>query len=333
VRRDVDTLAIDRASARLREGKVVAFPTETVYGLGADALNTDAVREVFRLKGRPSTNPLIVHVLDASMAQRVCAAWPAEAQALASAFWPGPLTIVLPKRADIPDEVSAGGETVGVRCPDHPVALSLLRAFAGPLVGPSANPSGRVSPTTAAHVRESFDENDVMVLDGGPCRVGIESTVVSLVGSSARVLRAGAIGASDLERVLGEHVDIDTHARAETGAPMDAPGRFASHYAPGAPASLLGRDELVSELDRTRIRDEHRVSALVLAPIDVESVDGLTEIIMPLDAPSYAQRLYAALREADETRPERIMIERPDARGDLWDAIRDRLTRACARRE
>jgi hypothetical protein len=114
---------------------------------------------------------------------------------------------------------------------------------------------------------------------------------------------------------------------------MDAPGRFASHYAPGAPASLLGRDELVSELDRTRIRDEHRVSALVLAPIDVESVDGLTEIIMPLDAPSYAQRLYAALREADETRPERIMIERPDARGDLWDAIRDRLTRACARRE
>lgn len=333
MRTDVDTGAIEQAATRLRDGRVVAFPTETVYGLGADVMNPRAVREVFRLKGRPSTNPLIVHVLDASMAQRVCAQWPPRAQALASAFWPGPLTIVLPRRADLPSEVSAGGETVGVRCPDHPVALALLRAFGAPLVGPSANPSGRVSPTTAAHVHESFNDKDVMVLDGGPCRVGIESTVVSLVGPSARVLRAGAIGASDLERALGERVDVDIGSRAETGAPMDAPGRFASHYAPGAPASLLGRDELVSELDRARIRDEHRVSAIVLSPVDIESVDGLTEVIMPHDAPSYAQRLYAALREADENRPERILIERPETRGDLWDAIRDRLTRACAPRE
>lgn len=334
MRVDSDDRVIELAASRLREGRVVAFPTETVYGLGADAMRSSAVREVFRLKGRPPSNPLIVHVLDESMAQRVCATWPREAQALAHEFWPGPLTIVLPKRAEIPAEVSAGGETVGVRCPDHPVALALLRAFGGPLVGPSANPSGAVSPTTAAHVRDAFDKDEVVVLDGGPCRVGIESTVVSLVGASARVLRAGAIGADDLERVLGERVDVDTEARErrEAGDPMPAPGRFASHYAPRAEATLLGRADLMLELDLASADDDRRVCALVLAPVDIESVNGLTEIIMPADAPSYAQRLYAALHEADETSPERILIERPDGDGDLWDAIRDRLTRACAPR-
>jgi L-threonylcarbamoyladenylate synthase len=327
----VDHAAIDRAVAMLREGGLVAFPTETVYGLGADALNPAAVRAVFRLKGRPSTNPLIVHVADAQAAADVCADWPRNAAVLADRFWPGPLTLVLPKGGALPDEVVAGGDTVALRCPDHPVALALLRAFGGPLVGPSANPSGRVSPTTAAHVREVFEERDVLVLDGGPCRVGIESTVLSLAGQRPRVLRAGAISAADLSDALGETIDDDAGGRERSdGGIIASPGRFASHYAPRAPAALLARDELVGRLDRSSISGEHRFVAIVLAPVDIESVDGLSEILMPAEAGAYAQRLYAALHEADERAPEAILIEEPASSGSMWDAIRDRLRRACA---
>ncbi len=325
-----DQAAIEHAVSLLRDGRLVSFPTETVYGLGADALNPDAVRAVFRLKGRPSTNPLIVHLADAEAASEVCGSWPRAAAILAERFWPGPLTIVVPKGQSVPDEVVAGGETVALRCPDHPVALALLRAFGGPLVGPSANPSGRVSPTTAAHVRDAFDESEVFVLEGGPCRVGIESTVVSVISDRARVLRAGAIGADAIAQALGEPVDDDAAARERAGTPMPSPGRFASHYAPRAPASLLDREELLSELDRAKISAEHRCAAIVLSPVDIESVDGLSEILMPADADAYAQRLYAALHEADERSPERILIEAPRGVGSMWDAIRDRLRRACA---
>ena len=209
--------AIAEAVARLREGRLVAFPTETVYGLGADATNAGAVRAVFRVKGRPADNPLIVHVSEAAMARDATAAWPKSAGALASAFWPGPLTLVLPKADAIPPEVTAGGPAVAVRMPDHALTLALIDAFGGPLVGPSANPSGYVSPTRPEHVREHFDEKLVLVLDGGPCRAGIESTVVDLTGASPRVLRPGVIGAAQIEAVLEETVEAAAGANEEPG--------------------------------------------------------------------------------------------------------------------
>lgn len=318
-----------RAVALLREGRSVAFPTETVYGLGADARSAEAVRAVFRLKNRPPANPLIVHVADDAMARTVVAEWPARAQILADRFWPGPLTIVLRAAPGVPREVTGGGDTVALRCPDHPVALALLRAFGGPLVGPSANPSGSLSPTCARHVRDAFEDREVMVLDGGACRVGIESTVVSLAHDPARVLRAGAIGADELADALGETLDSDADAadRAE-GSALASPGRLASHYAPDAPATLLGREELARELERAGD------SLVVLAHegVDAPAREGVALLVMPVDAHQYAHRLYAALHEADELSPERILIELPTARGPLWDAIRDRLRRACAPR-
>src|SRR5262245_53340115 len=244
---------IAAAVARLRAGGVVAFPTETVYGLGADALSERAVARVFELKGRPGNNPLIVHVASAAMARDVVApgAWGREAELLSTAFWPGPLSIVLPRSAAVPANVTAGGPNVAVRCPDHPTTLALLEAFGGPLVGPSANPSGRVSPTTAAHVREAFGD-EVMVLDGGACRAGIESTVVSLVGT-ARVLRPGVIGAGEIGRVLARDVEEARHAPQEeslASRPMESPGRLASHYAPAARTLVVESSGIIDTLSR-----------------------------------------------------------------------------------
>lgn len=326
--RDISS-EIDAAVARLREGRAVAFPTETVYGLGADARSPDAVREVFRLKNRPPSNPLIVHVADARGAHDVVAHWPSKAQILADRFWPGPLTIVLRAGDAVPREVTGGGDTVAVRCPDHPVAIALLRAFGGPLVGPSANPSGSLSPTSAEHVRASFDERSVLVLDGGPCRVGIESTVVSLAHDPPRILRSGAIGPDELADALGESLDIDAHAAdAAEGSALASPGRLASHYAPDAPAFLRTADEIAEELERAA----GSVVVLSHAPLDAPTRAGVTLIVMPATDLAYAHRLYAALHEADELAPERILIELPRAEGPVWDAVRDRLRRACAPR-
>jgi L-threonylcarbamoyladenylate synthase len=283
-------------------------------------MNPAAIERVFALKGRPSTNPLIVHVSGEAMARTIVSDWTAEASKLARAFWPGPLTIVLPKSPRIPDLVTAGGPTVGVRCPDHHLTLTLIEAF-GPLVGPSANPSGRVSPTTAAHVRASFDENHVFVLDGGPCRAGIESTVVALEGS-ARVLRPGVISADEISAVLARPVaphapDTITHGVAQS------PGQFASHYAPRTPVRLADRAEIIAELRRSID------TTIVLAISPLESPTPHAVILMPGTAEAYAARLYAALREADECAATLILIERPPAAGPVWDAIADRLRRAA----
>jgi L-threonylcarbamoyladenylate synthase len=323
---------IQFAADRLRAGGLVAFPTETVYGLGADAFSEAAVRKVFELKGRPGNNPLIVHVEDEAMARRVVAQWPRRAAELARAFWPGPLSIILPKRAELPDMVTGGrraeGTGVAVRCPDHPVALALLRAFGGPLVGPSANPSGRVSPTTAAHVREAFKEDEVMVLDGGACRAGIESTVVSLMQERARVLRPGVIGAERIAAVLDEPVDA---ARAEqaTIGPLASPGLLASHYAPAAPTIIFDDADWPSVLAGSTgvvVVLTHRSRAVAAPHI---------RIGMPGDASGYAAGLYAALREADALGPARIVVERPPMTGGdeastaTWRAVADRLSRAA----
>lgn len=317
---------IARAVARLRAGGLVAFPTETVYGLGADALNAEAVARVFAAKGRPARNPLIVHVSGPAMARRVVAAWPEEAEAMARAFWPGPVTMVLAKGAGLPGSVTAGGPTVGVRCPRHHVTLALLEAFGGPLVGPSANRSGGVSPTTAEHVREAFSEDEVEVLDGGPCEVGIESTVVLLAGGEVAVLRPGVVGAEEIGRVVGRPVRVREGGEGESGRVLESPGMLGSHYAPRTRAEMVTREgiagRVAAELGRV----------VVLTHTGVEVGPGHVRVEMPGEAAGYAARLYSALREADNARAGLIVVERPEGKGAMWDAIRDRLVRATAAR-
>ncbi len=330
------------AAARLAAGGIVAFPTETVYGLGADALNAAAVARVFALKGRPAHNPLIVHVSGVPMARELAGAWPPAAEVLARAFWPGPLTLVVPRAACVPAIVAAGGDTVAVRCPDHPVAAALLMLVGRPLVGPSANRSGRISPTTAAHVRAAFDPADVAVVDGGACGTGIESTVVDLCARPYRVLRLGVISAAALAAALGEPVlDSDNSAPASgrPATPLRSPGQLASHYAPRTRAALVDSWALIDE----RVEDGERLVALALSvAADDEGwpARGCTLIRMPPEAAAYAARLYAALREADDAARASgatiIAVERPPAEGPdaeataIWRAVADRLGRATA---
>ena len=318
---------ITQAADRLRSGGVVAFPTETVYGLGADALNADAIRRVYELKGRPSFNPLIVHVSGPEMTQRVVApgAWDARAACLSRTFWPGPLSIVVPRSPQLPEIVTAGAPTVAVRCPDHPVALALLFGFGGPLVGPSANLSGHVSPTLANHVREAFTPDDVLVLEGGPCRGGIESTVVSLAGDRPRILRLGLITPDDISRVLGESADVvesPSERSARNGA-LESPGQLARHYAPRTAARLVGENALSDAL-RTLSPRKAVVLSRRLITLDTPHV----LVHMPADPEPYAAALYSSLRHADEQGADEILIELPPADGHLWRAIADRLVRA-----
>ncbi|MGD9693449.1 MAG: L-threonylcarbamoyladenylate synthase [Phycisphaerales bacterium] len=312
---------LTHAVLRLREGRLVAFPTETVYGLAADARNPAAVRHVFDLKQRPPRNPLIVHVPDVATAKTLVSAWPAEADALAREFWPGPLTLVLPRSLNVHDVITAGGPTVAIRCPDHPLALALLRAFGGPLVGPSANPSGTVSPTRAEHVSAAFTPQQVHVLDGGPCRVGIESTVLSLAHSPARILRQGAISADDIQRVLHQPVEIADNLTTSADTPLPSPGLLERHYAPSAPLILLTHDDdVVLPPD----------SVLLALPPSRRGAMAPRAIPMPTDAEHYAARLYEALREADTLKPSAIYVELPQAQSPLWNAVIDRLRRAAA---
>ncbi len=323
------------AAQRLRVGGVVAFPTETVYGLGADALNPVAVAEVYELKGRPTANPLIVHVSGPEMARTAVSAWPDAADRLARAFWPGPLSLVLPKHDRVPAQVTARGPSVAVRCPDHPVALALLFEFAGPIVGPSANLSGQVSPTTSAHVRESFDEARVMVLDGGPCRAGIESTVVSLLalagGGRPRILRPGVIGAEQLSEVLGAPVDPPASPAAPVGnGAALSPGLLGRHYAPRTPVVLFDEPQWPTVLDQVN-RPVVVLARRARHLPDLRHAGRL--ITMPAEPEAYAARLYAALREADAAGAAVILVERPPPpeAGPVWHAIADRLNRAAAR--
>jgi len=338
--RDEDRRVPDIAGAvaALAAGGLVAFPTETVYGLGADCFDETAVRRVYELKGRPANNPLIVHVTGEAMARRVAKEWPEGARRLARAFWPGPVTIVVPAAESLPRAVTANGPTVAVRCPDHPVALALLIAFGGPLVGPSANRSGRVSPTCAEHVRAEFGDA-VPVLEGGACTAGLESVVVvprGVMGQGpARVLRPGVIGAEELASVMGEEVvEANVNAVTETGGAeggaVASPGLLGPHYAPRKPARLFsGAGELRAAL--AAMRDEGR-GAIVLAHGRVEVEPPHRLVMMPAGAHAYAAALYAALRRADDLEGEVILVERPPAGGGVWRAVADRLARATAAR-
>jgi L-threonylcarbamoyladenylate synthase len=310
---------LDDAAAVLRRGGLVAFPTETVYGLGALALDPLAVRAIYAAKGRPSGNPLIVHVLGEDDARPLLARWPLEARQLAARFWPGPLTLVLPRTALVPDEVTAGGDTVGVRAPSHPVARALLQRVGAPLAAPSANSAGHVSPTSAAHVLRDLNGRIDAVLDGGRCPVGIESTVLALDGPTPRLLRAGAISRADLEELVGP---IEIGPRPGTGV-AQSPGQQHRHYAPAALVRLVGPPGLAAAVASL----PGRIGVLLRGETPAPAAAAVARL--PEDPAGYARGLYAALRDLEDADCNAIVVEQVPAGGE-WDAIRDRLTRAAA---
>ncbi|HEY6911075.1 MAG TPA: L-threonylcarbamoyladenylate synthase [Myxococcales bacterium] len=307
---------LDEAAGLLRKGGLVAFPTETVYGLGALALEPLAVRGIYAAKGRPPTNPLIIHVLGDDEARPLVSRWPMEARQLSARFWPGPLTLVLPRTALVPDECTAGGETVAVRAPSHAAARAILERVRAPLAAPSANRSEHVSPTSAAHVLRDLNGRIDAVVDGGRCPYGIESTVVGLDGAP-RLLRAGAIPRSEIEELIGP---LELGSR---GAVAQSPGQQRRHYAPAAVVRLSPR----SQLEQVARHLEGRVGALLRG--DTPAPDGALVARLPDDPQGYARELYAALRDLEDADCTSIVVEEVPA-GSEWDAIRDRLTRASA---
>jgi L-threonylcarbamoyladenylate synthase len=311
---------IDRAVEALRDGQVVAFPTETVYGLGADAQNPEAVRRVFGLKGRPATHPLIVHIDHPRQLERWALAVPPAARALADRFWPGPLTLVLRRAPAVDLAITGGQDSVAVRVPGHPVAQQLLRAFGSGLAAPSANRYGRVSPTRAEHVREEFGDEVPVVLDGGDCKIGLESTIVSCLDAVPRVLRPGAITLSQLRAVVPEVVE-------GPGASLQrVPGTDAKHYAPVTPLSIVASralEEVVAQLTA----EHEKVAVLATRPPRVAN-KFMTWVNAGRRADVYARELYVNLRALDKAGAREILVEEvPDA--EAWHAVRDRLRRAA----
>jgi L-threonylcarbamoyladenylate synthase len=311
---------IDRAVGVLRAGGLVAFPTETVYGLGADAGNSTAVHGIFEAKGRPANHPVIVHLADASQLADWAREVPEAARSLARRFWPGPLTLVLSRANGVSDVVTGGQDTVALRVPSHPVAQQLLARFGGGIAAPSANRHGRVSATTADHVRREFGAAVECVLDGGEAKIGIESTIIDLSSGRATLLRPGWITAGEIEKALGVPL-----AAAGTDAPR-APGSLAAHYAPRTPLTLVEGD-LALELAASLTRQGRRVAVLVRSagrPL----LQGLEWVDAPQDAAGYAHALYANLRRLDEAGCDTIIVERPPGTPE-WAAINDRLARAA----
>ncbi len=313
-----DAQDIANAVAALRRGEVIGLPTETVYGLAGDGRNSDAVRRIFATKGRPADHPLIVHLGDIAQINDWAADVPELAITLANAFWPGPMTLILKKAADVSALVSGGQDSIGLRIPAHPLALRVLRAFGSGLAAPSANRFGHVSPTTAQHVRDEFGDAVPIVLDGGPCSIGIESTIIDLTATTPRILRPGQISREAIAALIGT---IEEGQRADSPR---VPGALASHYAPRTATESVTRARLAS---RWRQCQDDGETALVLSigalPADTT---GLALSEQPED---YARYLYAALRSLDREGADRILVERtPDT--DAWRAIGDRLQRAAS---
>jgi L-threonylcarbamoyladenylate synthase len=325
------TLVIEQAVKILKDGGIVAFPTETVYGLGADATNLAAVRKVFAVKGRPATNPVIVHVPDIFVAKRYAASWPDNATKLAEKFWPGPLTLILPKTDAIVTAATAGRKTVGLRSPDHPLTQELLRKFDGPVIGPSANRSSRVSPTTAQHVQDEMGSRIDLILDGGPCRVGIESTVVDLSVMPPMLLRPGMITRGQIEMIIGPIEVFEGSVAPGKSAP--GPGLQGAHYAPITPTYRFDRKHAHRVADWC-VKNPAR-GAIILrlgaAPSDDPIPQALSmnqrQSILPAQPTDYARQMYAALRHADRQSPDAIWLEMPPDESH-WTAVRDRLLRA-----
>lgn len=309
------------AARVLRDGGLVAFPTETVYGLGADALNAQAVARVFEVKGRPAFDPLIVHVARRDQIGRVASGFPAIAARLAERFWPGPLTLVVPKTPAVPDLVTAGLPTVGVRIPDHSLALEMLADAGCPVAAPSANLFGRTSPTTAGHVLEQLGDRIDLILDGGPCRVGLESTVLQLTETQPSVLRFGGVPIESLEQVIGPvRIAADD---AEEAAPHASPGRLTQHYAPAC--EML----LVEDWSRAPSGPEVGVLAFSSPPLN-EHYAAVEVLSQTGDLREAAANLFAAMRRLDKSGARLVVCELAPER-DLGRAINDRLRRAAAR--
>jgi L-threonylcarbamoyladenylate synthase len=303
-----DPEIIERAAAHIREGKLVAFPTETVYGLGANALDARAVERIFRVKGRPSTSPLIVHVESREAAPAVVAKWPREAEKLASEFWPGPLTLVLPKRDCIPDIVTAGLPSVGVRVPANAFALALLVHAGVPIAAPSANHFTELSPTTAEHVRASLGNAVDLIVDGGPTQIGIESTVLALAGARPTLLRPGMISSEQIEQVIGT-IEI---AQAPSDGAHASPGMHPRHYSP-----------------RTPMMRHLPASGRGVYLWHTHPAESARSVHMPADPARYAATLYDTLHRLDDEGLDWIAVEMPPATPE-WAGIIDRLTRASS---
>jgi len=321
--------AVVRAAEVLRSGRIAALPSETVYGLAANALSPGAVAGVFRAKGRPATNPLIVHVATAAMARECAAAWPPLAETLAGRFWPGPLTLVVPKSRRIPDEVTAGGSTVGLRWPSHPFLQAVIRECGFPLAAPSANPSDRLSPTTADHVLAGLGDRIPLIVDAGPCAVGIESTVVDVTGTQPRILRPGVISSAQVSEAAG--VAAIATGEASVG-PLRSPGQLHRHYSPRARLvvwSWCGDRELVARILQETIPSE-QVHVLTHTRIPGDPMPAQVSFI-PDDPEAFARALYGYLHQCDDHGARLIIIEEPPS-GAAWDGVRDRLHRASAPR-
>jgi L-threonylcarbamoyladenylate synthase len=311
---------LEHAVAILRAGELLAFPTETVYGLGADAANPDAVRKIFALKGRPSSHPVIVHLADQSQLQHWARDVSPTAQKLANAFWPGPFTLVLKRAAHVSDVVTGGQDTIAIRVPNHPIAQQLLHAFGGGIVAPSANRFGHVSPTLASHVRDEFGDA-LLILDGDDCEIGLESTIVSCVDEVPRLLRPGGITLSQLRAVVPEVTDV-----VSVDAPR-APGMLERHYSPSTPVHMVSADQL-QRVVMEHLTIHNKVAVLALRPAEISS-EALTWINAGSDAASYAHGLYANLRTLDKADANLIVVEQVPG-DEHWTAVRDRLQRAAA---
>ncbi len=313
---------LDEAVAALRNGELVAFPTETVYGLGANARDPAALRRVFEAKGRPASHPLILHIDNARFLSRWVAEVPDAAMLLAKRFWPGPLTLVMRRSAETSEILTGGQDTVAVRIPSHPVAQQLLTAFGGGIAAPSANRYGRVSATRAEHVRDEFGPLVRVILDGGECSIGLESTILSLVGPQPQLLRPGRVSAAEIETVIGPILQ---------GPSADAPrvpGTHARHYAPQTRVSLVPTSEIEGDIEAI-LHEARRVAVLARRP-PRRNYPGVTWINAPSRADTYARELYSNLRRLDKAGADLILVEQlPDEAE--WLAVRDRLRRAAAR--
>lgn len=322
---------LPQAVTLLKQGQLVAFPTETVYGLGADARNPEALERLYATKGRPRNHPVIVHLARVEQLSEWAQEIPETAWVLAKAFWPGPLTLLLKRHPTVSDQVTGGQETIALRIPAHPVALALLEAFEGGLAAPSANRFGRISPTTPAHVYEDLGEAVPLILDGGPCEVGIESTIVDLTQPQAIIRRPGLLTAADMEEVLGQPVQTAQPGPAVVET-VRTPGALESHYAPQAPLRLLMSADLSMEVT-ARLTAGQSVAVLSHhhSPQTeiLQATSGLITVQLQPQAAAYAKDLYAALRWLDAQHPDVILVEDPP-RDCEWVGIRDRLSRAAA---
>ena len=319
---------VTRAVSWLRAGEIIGLPTETVYGLAADASNADAVAKIYAAKGRPVDHPLIVHVASADAAKAWAATWPEAAEKLAVAFWPGPMTLIVKRASHVLDAVTGGQDTVGLRVPSHPVAQAVMREFGGGLAAPSANQFGQVSATTAEHVAAEFPDLSLLILDGGACDVGVESTIVDVSGDNVRILRPGRVRANEIEQVLG--VALGNVADDGAKAPRVS-GSLASHYAPRTPTIMLEERRLRTQLRAFRQAQDRGPSRCVIThSFDVEPSAKLRAIRLAGDAQTWEYELYALLRALDSERYGTLIIEAPP-QGPEWDAVNDRVQRATQR--